>query len=66
MLCRSQARAQAAIDKIKKIHPSAKLKFIQFDLTNIPSCKAAAADFLSKETRLDILINSAGIVRITF
>lgn len=62
MLCRSQARAYAAIDKIKKEHPSALVRFIQFDLTDFTSGKTAAADFLSKETRLDILINNAGLV----
>lgn len=63
MLSRSQSRAHAAIDKIKQDNPAAQVKFIQFDLTSIESCKKAAAEFLSKENRLDILINNAGIVR---
>lgn len=62
MFSRSQPRAQKAIDDIKKTNPAAQIKFIQFDLTSIVSCREAAADFLSKEQRLDILINNAGIV----
>jgi short-subunit dehydrogenase len=63
MLTRTQSKAQAAIDEIKKQNPKAIVQFIPFDLTSIASCKKAAAEFLSKEERLDILINNAGAVR---
>lgn len=62
MLSRSQSRAYAAIDQIKKLNPAAQIKFIPFDLTSIDSCKKAATEFLTKEQRLDILINNAGVV----
>ena len=37
------------------------LRFLQLDLQNLKSVKAAAAAFKQKEQRLDILINNAGV-----
>lgn len=60
----SESRAHAAIDTISSDNPAAQVKFIQFDLTSIGSCKTAAAEFLARQQRLDILINNAGIVSV--
>jgi NAD(P)-dependent dehydrogenase (short-subunit alcohol dehydrogenase family) len=62
ILCRSETKAAAAIEKIKSEIPQAQLEFIQFDLTSIASCQQAALDFLAREERLDVLMNNAGIV----
>lgn len=37
------------------------LRFLQLDLQNLKSVKAAAAAFKQKEQRLDVLINNAGV-----
>lgn len=37
------------------------LRFLQLDLQNLNSVKAAAVAFKQKEQRLDILINNAGV-----
>ncbi|POW05391.1 hypothetical protein PSTT_09728 [Puccinia striiformis] len=42
--------------------PDAQLDFIHFDLTILSSAKTAAENFTSRESRLDILINNAGII----
>jgi NAD(P)-dependent dehydrogenase (short-subunit alcohol dehydrogenase family) len=37
------------------------LNFLQMDLQDLKSVHAAAASFMHRETRLDILINNAGV-----
>lgn len=37
------------------------LRFLQLDLQNLKSVKAAAAAFKQREKRLDVLINNAGV-----
>ncbi|KAH9459966.1 hypothetical protein Pst134EB_008177 [Puccinia striiformis f. sp. tritici] len=59
---RTESRAKAAIQKIKQLVPDAQLDFIHFDLTILSSAKTAAEKFTSRESRLDILINNAGII----
>lgn len=39
-----------------------KVEFLTLDTSSLASVRAAAADFLSKETQLNILINNAGIM----
>ncbi|KAJ3753654.1 short chain dehydrogenase [Lentinula raphanica] len=65
MLSRTDARAFAAIDKIKgelgpELNPQ--VEYINFDLLSLNSAKKAADTFLQKEKRLDVLVNNAGIM----
>ncbi|KDQ21285.1 hypothetical protein BOTBODRAFT_197762 [Botryobasidium botryosum FD-172 SS1] len=66
MASRTESRALSAIEELENDHPEIKSKagivFLQLDLTSLASCQAAAKQFLEKETRLDILINNAGIM----
>ncbi|KAI9653568.1 MAG: hypothetical protein M1831_005950 [Alyxoria varia] len=59
---RSEAKAKDAIAAIQKQVPDAKVTFLQMDLTSFASVKAAAEDFNKKESRLDVLVNNAGIM----
>jgi NAD(P)-dependent dehydrogenase (short-subunit alcohol dehydrogenase family) len=60
---RSQDKAEAAIREIQQGNPQAcSLAFLKLDLASFASIKAAAAEFTQKESRLDILINNAGIM----
>jgi NAD(P)-dependent dehydrogenase (short-subunit alcohol dehydrogenase family) len=64
---RSAERVHAAIDELSKI--SARpldLHFLQLDLLDLRSVKAAAAAFNAQESHLDILINNAGIMNAPF
>ncbi|KAI8910151.1 hypothetical protein EDD86DRAFT_265602 [Gorgonomyces haynaldii] len=61
LACRSQQRAQEAIDRIKKQVPEAKLEFVQLDLQDLKQVKQAGQDFV-KSHSLDCLINNAGIM----
>ncbi|PLW31320.1 hypothetical protein PCASD_13656 [Puccinia coronata f. sp. avenae] len=62
LACRSGSRAEPAIQKIKQLVPNAQLDFITFDLTILSTAKTAAEEFASRESRLDILINNAGVM----
>ncbi|KAK1077142.1 short-chain alcohol dehydrogenase, partial [Friedmanniomyces endolithicus] len=48
---RSPAKAQAAIAEIKAQHPTSdgRLEFLHLDLADLPTIKASAQDFLSRE-----------------
>lgn len=64
-LCaRSQAKYDAAMKGITAAVPAAAdfVKFLQLDLTSLSSVHSAAQTFLSENTRLDILMNNAGIM----
>jgi len=70
MASRSEARATAAIKRLeldlaargKEIGSggTGEVKFLHCDLATIAGSRKSAEDFLSKETRLDVLINNAG------
>jgi NAD(P)-dependent dehydrogenase (short-subunit alcohol dehydrogenase family) len=60
---RSQEKAEAAIKKILELNPNAcPISHLPLDLASFDSIKSAAADFTSKESRLDVLVNNAGIM----
>lgn len=59
------AREEAGtISEIKKSEPasSGTLAFLQVDLADLKSVKAAAERFLASETRLNVLFNNAGVM----
>ncbi|CBQ72111.1 related to Oxidoreductase, short-chain dehydrogenase [Sporisorium reilianum SRZ2] len=62
MASRTESKAQEAIAKIKQAVPKADIHFLQLDLTELAAVRKAADDFLSREKRLDILLNNAGVM----
>lgn len=48
-----------------KNSPDLDLHFLKLDLQDMQSIKDTAADFMSRENRLDLLINNAGVSLIT-
>ncbi|KAK1722740.1 short chain dehydrogenase [Colletotrichum acutatum] len=63
LAARSQDKAEKAIQELQQQNPKAtNITFLKLDLASFDSVKAAAADFLRKESRLDILVNNAGIM----
>lgn len=65
---RSEERVNKAIEEMQRTAGSMQLdlRFLQLDLQNLKSVKAAAAAFKQKEQRLDILLNNAGIMGVPF
>lgn len=61
---RSSSKANTAIEKLKSDWPESrgKLCFLQLDLADLTTIKPAAEEFLSKEMRLDVLVNNAGVM----
>ncbi|KAF2674991.1 NAD(P)-binding protein [Microthyrium microscopicum] len=66
MACRTQDKTEAAMKGIVSGAKAPKdstgrLEFLQLDLSDLSSIKSSAATFLSKESKLDVLFNNAGI-----
>ncbi|XP_014558375.1 hypothetical protein COCVIDRAFT_14490 [Bipolaris victoriae FI3] len=61
---RSAEKANTAISWIKERHPNAtgQLHFLKLDLNDLRGIKSSAEEFLSKEQRLDVLFNNAGVM----
>ena len=61
---RSQINGDAAINQIKEAHPSSEgaLRFLHLDLSDLPTIKASADEFKSKERRLDVVVHNAGVM----
>lgn len=63
LAARSRDKAEQAIADLKQANPKfTNIYFLELDLALFASVKAAATDFLSRESRLDILVNNAGIM----
>lgn len=60
---RSEERVSKAIREMRESvgGKSLDLHFLQVDLQDLRSVKAAAASFMQRESRLDIIINNAGV-----
>jgi len=61
---RSNEKGLAAIADIVAIVPNARLTLIQMDLSSLHSVHAAAKKFLAISSRLDVLMNNAGIMAV--
>ncbi|KAI2783130.1 NAD(P)-binding protein [Daldinia loculata] len=63
LMARSEEKTKNAIDSIKAAAPGSKgeLAYIRLDLADLPSIKTTAEEFLSREQKLDILFNNAGV-----
>lgn len=59
--CRNKGKAEAAMEDIRRSHPSAQMAFVPLDLTQLASIRSAA-EIVRGEARLDVLINNAGIM----
>lgn len=59
--CRSKEKAEQARRDILADHSGADVTIVELDLSNLASVEKAAAE-LNKESRLDVLINNAGIM----
>lgn len=59
---RDESRAQRAIASIKSFVPDAKIELLPLDLASLKSVKQAADTFTASSTRLDVLMNNAGVM----
>ncbi len=59
---RSAEKGQQAVQKIRQRYPSADVKLMTLDLSDLKSVHNFADAFLADYDRLDILINNAGVM----
>ncbi|MES0871639.1 oxidoreductase [Pseudovibrio sp. SCP19] len=62
MACRSAEKAHTARAKLFAIVPNADLEFLQLDLSDLASVRKFAQVYRSKYSKLDYLVNNAGIM----
>ncbi len=62
LACRDAVKAAAAIEDIQNATGSNKIEFIPLDLSDLASIRTFATNFLAKFSRLDVLINNAGVI----
>lgn len=62
MACRSEQKAQKAIEAIRQQQPNAQLDFIALNLSDLSSVGSFAEAFNTKYDRLDVLMNNAGVM----
>jgi NAD(P)-dependent dehydrogenase (short-subunit alcohol dehydrogenase family) len=61
---RSRERGGEAMARIRAIHPAAAVRLLEVDLSDLESVARAAEQVRSEHTRLDLLINNAGLMMI--
>ncbi|WP_432770740.1 MAG: SDR family NAD(P)-dependent oxidoreductase [Sphingopyxis sp.] len=61
LACREEARADAAMQRIRADVPQAELSFLALDLADLDQVRAAAKALLAGP-RIDVLINNAGVM----
>jgi NAD(P)-dependent dehydrogenase (short-subunit alcohol dehydrogenase family) len=62
MACRNLEKAKPKADEIRQAHPSANVEVMELDLSDLDSVRRFAEAFRAKHSRLDLLINNAGIM----
>ena len=62
LACRSEEKGIAALNEIKEATGNENLHFLALDLTSLDSVREFSKKFHELETRLDILINNAGLL----
>lgn len=62
MACRNLEKASPKADEIRAAHPGADVEVMQLDLSDLGSVQRFAEAFRAKHSRLDLLINNAGIM----
>jgi NAD(P)-dependent dehydrogenase (short-subunit alcohol dehydrogenase family) len=60
--CRNPVKADEAADRLRSEAPDATVSVLELDLADLDSVAAAAKEFRSGHSRLDLLINNAGLV----
>jgi NAD(P)-dependent dehydrogenase (short-subunit alcohol dehydrogenase family) len=62
LACRNQTKGEAAAMRIRSTAPNADVVVVPLDLADLASVRAMATAVLADESRLDLLINNAGVM----
>ncbi|TDU26631.1 NAD(P)-dependent dehydrogenase (short-subunit alcohol dehydrogenase family) [Panacagrimonas perspica] len=66
MACRNPAKAADALAQVKRRRPNADAELMALDLADLASVRRFASEFASRHSRLDLLINNAGVMAVPF
>jgi NAD(P)-dependent dehydrogenase (short-subunit alcohol dehydrogenase family) len=66
LACRSVSKGEEAKKSIVKFLPSADIIIMELDLTDLKSIRNFAAKFKQNNSRLDVLLNNAGIMMVPY
>jgi len=66
MTSRSAQKAESAVQDVLSAVPGANIEVLSLDLTDFASIKQAAERFISRSSRLDLLINNAGVMAMPY
>lgn len=66
MACRSVSKGEEAKKQIAKFIPKADVTVMELDLTDMNSIKSFVAKFKQNHTKLDVLLNNAGIMMVPY
>ncbi len=61
MVCRDRQKGEAALNEIKQQNGNANLELLLADLSSQAEIRRLADEFKAKHTRLDVLVNNAGV-----
>jgi NAD(P)-dependent dehydrogenase (short-subunit alcohol dehydrogenase family) len=64
LACRDPGRASGAVERIRARFPQSNVEALALDLSSLASVRGFAQTFQAKYSRLDILINNAGVMAI--
>ncbi|CAG2104906.1 unnamed protein product [Medioppia subpectinata] len=62
ILCRDQKKGKAAVKDIQSLNPKANIKLLSLDLSSLTSVRKCVEELSGLETKVDILINNAGVM----
>jgi len=62
MACRDRTRGESAAEDIRQGKPKGSVKVEVLDLASLASIRELAESFISSHTRLDLLVNNAGVM----
>jgi len=58
---RSEERTRPVLNELKSRYPSARLQWVQLDVSDLGAVRRVAASFLATKQPIDVLVNNAGI-----
>ena len=62
LACRDPRKADRAGEEIARVYPQARVQSMALDLASLASVRAFAESFAAARSRLDVLINNAGVM----